>query len=115
MQEVLEREVKMDEDLFALLGLAGLTSAEQDTLLSSLSDILFQGIFAEAIPRIPEDKLSEFTALTSAHGDETEVLTFLETHVPDFNEIVASEITNIRDFIKRTSPSLSEEEKAYLK
>jgi hypothetical protein len=79
IQQVLENKTSADQDLFALLGLAGLTTEEQQTLLASLSDIVFQGVFAEAIPRIPEDKLAEFTKLTGGKGNEVEVFEFLET------------------------------------
>jgi hypothetical protein len=114
IQQVLENKTSADQDLFALLGLAGLTTEEQQTLLASLSDIVFQGVFAEAIPRIPEDKLAEFTKLTGGKGNEVEVFEFLETNVPEFNEIIESEIQNLQDSLRRTLPPLSEEEKALL-
>lgn len=114
IQTTLKEQADLDKDLFALLGLTGLTLEEQEALLASFADIVFQNVFTESIPLLSEEKLEEFNKLTSGKNNEDAILAFLETNVPEFEEIVTREIESFQNSLRRMMPPLTEEEKAYL-
>jgi Protein of unknown function (DUF5663) len=93
---------KLKAQILNEFGLGALPQAEQDAALEKVGGMIFQGVFMRCAEALPEDKQKELSAMITGSGasaptDPQALFTFLSTNVPDFENIMKSEVTRFKE------------------
>jgi hypothetical protein len=90
------------------LGIEGLTSEEQQELIAQMSGIMLKAATIALLDNLPEAKRAEFVAIAEKQ-DEAALKRFLETELPNSEEVVrsavADEIRRFKEYQKSFIPA----------
>ena len=85
----------------------------QKDLIDSIAQVVFDGVIAKATLMMTDEQVEDFEKLTESYKDTPEgiekVLTFIESVVPDFDQILADEVAGVKEELDRPE---TDEEKA---
>lgn len=88
-------------NIFSLPELSDLPSAEKEKLGHAMSEEILANVAEEIAGELPEDKAGEFVALFSTPHTPEERALFLNTHVPNFEEILIRETLSFKEELAR--------------
>ena len=91
MQEILKKNIIED------LGLDKLPQKDQEEMLLMIGRLIFQGVIIRVMSLLSEKDKDDFDKLLSEKiEDEEAVLKFLESCVPNLNEIINDEVASFK-------------------
>ena len=96
---------KLDDNFLTELGLAALPVEEKKTMLGHIYETLELRVGMKLAENMTSAQLQEFEVLMNA-GDEAGGLKWLETNVPTYKDVVASELNRLKDEVKSNAPSI---------
>lgn len=96
---------KLDDDFLAQLGLAALPAEDKKKMLAHIYETLELRVGMKLAEDMTDAQLDEFEKLMDT-GNEAGALTWLETNVPNYKEVVASELEKLKGEIKETAPHI---------
>lgn len=97
--------IKLDDDLLQELGLAALPPEEKKKLLAHIYETLEMRVGMKLANRMTDAQLTEFEQFID-RSDEPGALKWLETHFPDYKDVVASEFERLKAEIRQVSPQI---------
>lgn len=96
---------KLDDNFLAELGLAALPAEEKKKMLAHIYETLELRVGMKLAENMSDAQLDDFEKLMDS-GNEAGALTWLETNVPNYKEVVASELEVLKQEIKVTAPAI---------
>ena len=96
---------KLDDNFLAELGLAALPAEEKKKMLAHIYETLELRVGMKLAENMSDAQLDDFEKLMDS-GNEAGALTWLETNVPNYKEVVASELEILKQEIKVTAPAI---------
>lgn len=91
MQDVIRKNIIED------LGLDKLPQKDQEEMLLMIGRLIFQGVIIRVMSLLSEKDKDDFDKLLSEKiEDEEAVLKFLESRVPNLNEIINDEVASFK-------------------
>jgi hypothetical protein len=96
---------KLDDNFLAELGLAALPAEEKKKMLAHIYETLELRVGMKLAENMSDAQLDEFEKLMDG-GNEAGALTWLETNVPNYKEVVASELEVLKAEITQTAPMI---------
>lgn len=98
---------KLDENLLVELGLASLPPAEKNKMLSHIYETLELRVGMKLAEGMSDAQLDEFESYIDKN-DEPGALKWLETNFPNYKDVVAGELTKLKDEVKKSAPQIIE-------
>ena len=89
---------KLDDNLLIELGLGTLPPAEKNRMLGHIYETLEMRVGMKLAQRMSNDQLNEFEAFIN-RNDEAGALRWLETNFPNYKQVVADELENLKQEI----------------
>lgn len=99
--------VKLDDKLLEELGLDKFEEDEKNKILKKIYESLELRIGSRIAQKVSEEELKEFAEMTQSSQDQ-EAARWLKEKVPDYQQIAAEELENIKAEIKETSRKIME-------
>ena len=96
---------KLDDNFLAELGLGALPAEEKKKMLAHIYETLELRVGMKLAENMSDAQLDEFEALMD-NGNEAGALTWLETNVPNYKDVVAAELEVLKSEIKQTAPMI---------
>lgn len=96
---------KLDDDFLAQIGLAALPAEDKKKMLAHIYETLELRVGMKLAEDMSDAQLDEFEKLMDT-GNESGALTWLETNVPNYKEVVASELEKLKAEVKATAPQI---------
>lgn len=96
---------KLDDDFLAQLGLAALPPDDKKKMLAHIYETLELRVGMKLAANMSDAQLDEFEKLMDS-GNDAGALNWLETNVPNYKEVVASELEVLKNEIKATAPQI---------
>lgn len=96
---------KLDDDFLAQLGLAALPAEDKKKMLAHIYETLELRVGMRLAQNMSDAQLDEFEKLMDAN-DEAGALTWLETNVPNYKEVVAEELEKLKSEISAMAPQI---------
>jgi hypothetical protein len=96
---------KLDDNFLAELGLAALPAEEKKKMLAHIYETLELRVGMKLAENMTDAQLDDFEKLMDT-GNEAGALTWLETNVPNYKEVVASELEVLKKEISITAPAI---------
>lgn len=95
----------LQENIIKNLGLDSLPEKEQEEALQSIGRIIFQSVLIRVMEELDDKGKDEFEKILSEKpNDESAILGFLQTKIPNLDEIVNNEVSKFKqesvDFMK---------------
>lgn len=95
----------LQKNIIKELGLDTLPGKEQEETLLSIGRIIFQSVLIRTMEELDENSKDEFEKILSEKpNDEEAILAFLQSKLPNLNEIVQDEVSKFKqesvDFMK---------------
>lgn len=82
--------------IIATFDLGGYAPEEQEKLLDQIGQMVFQGFLETAHDRMSETDQTEFEKLLETANDPDTLFEFIEKTIPDFDQLLANEVTKLR-------------------
>lgn len=101
---------KLDNNFLSELGLAALPEAEKSKMLAHIYETLELRVGMKLAENMSDAQLDEFEKLADAN-DEAASLKWLETNVPNYKDVVMSELEKLKNEIKTSAPQIIEASK----
>lgn len=98
---------KLDDDLLKELGLGALPPAEKNKMLAHIYETLELRVGMKLAEQMTDAQLDEFEAFIDKN-DEAGALKWLETNFPNYKDVVAQELENLKSEIKTQSAQILE-------
>ena len=87
----------LQQNIIKELGLDKLPEKEQEEALETAGRIIFQAVLIKVMDELDEEQKSEFEKIIIKEPNNEEKITeFLESNVPDLDEIVKEEVLNFK-------------------
>jgi len=96
---------KLDDNFLADIGLATLPADEKKKMLAHIYETLELRVGMKLAENMSDAQLDEFEKLMDT-GNESGALTWLETNVPNYKDVVAAELEVLKSEIKQTAPMI---------
>ncbi len=96
---------KLDNNLLEELGLGALPAADKNKMLGHIYETLEMRVGMKLAEQMSNEQLDEFEGYID-RNDEAGALKWLETNFPNYKEVVASELENLKTEIKVTAPEI---------
>ena len=96
---------KLDDNLLKELGLAALPVQEKNKMLAHIYETLEMRVGMKLAEQMTNEQLDEFEAFID-RNDEAGALKWLETNFPNYKEVVAAELENLKGEIKAAAPQI---------
>lgn len=97
--------IKLDDNLLAELGLAGLPVEEKKKMLAHIYETLEMRVGMELAKQMSDAQLNEFEQFIN-RNDEAGALRWLETNFPNYKDVVAAEFEKLKAEIKQLAPQI---------
>lgn len=99
----------LNESILKELGIDKLPPEEQEQIILAIGKTIFESVLVRVIQLLDDQDLDEFEKLmTENPNDQQALLSFLQAKVPDFNQIVAEEVSKFKHEILTFSPQLNQ-------
>lgn len=102
---------KLDDNLLRELGLGDLPAQEKNTMLRHIYETLEMRVGMKLAEQMTNEQLDEFEGYID-RNDEAGALKWLETNFPNYKDVVASELENLKNEIKASAPQILEASRA---
>lgn len=96
---------KLDDNLLQELGLGGLPPAEKNKMLAHIYETLELRVGTRLAEQMSDEQLDDFEVFIDGN-DEAGALRWLETNFPNYKDVVASELDNLKQEIKVQAPQI---------
>ncbi len=96
---------KLDDNLLQELGLGSLPTDEKNKMLAHIYETLELRVGMKLAEQMSDAQLDEFEGFID-RNDEAGALRWLETNFPDYKQVVASELDNLKNEIKAQAPAI---------
>lgn len=96
---------KLDDNFLAEIGLAALPPEEKKKMLAHIYETLELRVGMKLAENMSDAQLDEFEKLMDT-GNEAGALNWLEINVPNYKQVVASELETLKSEIKATAPQI---------
>jgi hypothetical protein len=96
---------KLDNDFLISLGLGALPAEDKNKLLAHTYETLEMRVGMKLAEQMTDSQLDEFQQYID-RSDEQGALKWLETNFPNYKQVVAEELENLRQEIKTTAPQI---------
>ena len=96
---------KLDNNLLVELGLGDLPSEEKNKMLAHIYETLELRVGMKLAERMSKEQLDEFEKFVKSK-DEEGALKWLETSFPDYKNVVAQELDNLKTEVKEAAPQI---------
>jgi hypothetical protein len=96
---------KLDDDFLVQLGLGALPADEKKKMLAHIYETLELRVGMKLAENMSDAQLDEFEKLMEVN-DESGALTWLETNIPNYKEVVADELEKLKAEIKSMAPQI---------
>lgn len=96
---------KLDDNLLQELGLGSLPPDEKNKMLAHIYETLELRVGMKLAEQMSDAQLDEFESFID-RNDEAGALKWLETNFPDYKQVVASELENLKSEIKAQAPAI---------
>lgn len=97
--------IKLDDNLLAELGLAGLPPDEKKKLLAHIYETLEMRVGMKLAEQMSDAQLSEFEQFID-RNDEAGALRWLETNFPNYKDVVAAEFEKLKAEVRQVAPQI---------
>lgn len=87
----------MRDVLVKTFNLAAASKEEQDAMIEKIGGLIFQAVLLRVAPTMSEETQNKLEKMLDENASPEELLGFLNTEVPHFNDIVAEEATNFKN------------------
>ncbi len=101
---------KLDDNLLKELGLGDLPVQEKNTMLRHIYETLEMRVGMKLAEQMTNEQLDEFEGFIDKN-DESGALKWLETNFPNYKDVVAAELDNLKNEIKTSAPQIIEASK----
>lgn len=96
---------KLDDNLLKELGLGELQVADKNRMLAHIYETLEMRVGMKLAEQMTNEQLDEFEAFID-RNDEAGALKWLETNFPNYKQVVADELENLKKEIKAAAPQI---------
>jgi predicted RNA-binding Zn ribbon-like protein len=96
---------RLDEELLRELGLSDLPAPEKTKMFNHIYETLEMRVGTKLANQMTDEQLTEFEGFIDKN-DEAGALKWLETNFPDYKQVVASELENLKAEIKAVAPQI---------
>lgn len=96
---------KLDENFLKEIGLSDLPAEQKSLMLKDIYDTLELRVGMKLAEKMSDSQLDEFEGLID-QKDDAAALKWLETNFPNYKEVVAGELTALKDEIKASAPQI---------
>jgi len=96
---------KLDDNLLKELGLGELPPAEKNKMLSHIYETLEMRVGMKLAEKMSNEQLDEFEGFIDKN-DEAGALKWLETNFPNYKQVVAEELENLKTEIHQAAPQI---------
>jgi hypothetical protein len=96
---------KLDDNFLTELGLSALPAEDKKKMLAHIYETLELRVGMKLAENMSDAQLDEFEGLMD-NGNEAGALTWLETNVPNYKDVVAAELEVLKSEIKQTAPMI---------
>ena len=96
---------KLDDNLLRELGLGALPAAEKNKMLAHIYETLEMRVGMKLAERMTNEQLDEFEGFIDKN-DEAGALKWLETNFPNYKQVVAEELENLKNEVKQVAPQI---------
>lgn len=96
---------QLDDNLLKELGLGDLPAAEKNKMLAHIYETLELRVGMKLAEQMTDAQLDEFEGFID-RNDEPGALKWLETNFPDYKQVVADELENLKNEIKQQAPQI---------
>ena len=96
---------KLDNELLKELGLDSLPVEEKNKMLGHIYETLEMRVGMKLAEQMSNEQLDEFEAFIDKN-DEAGALKWLETNFPDYKQVVADELSKLKEEIKKSAPQI---------
>lgn len=97
--------LKLDNNFLNEVGLGELPEAEKSKMLSHIYETLELRVGMKLAENMSDEQLNDFERLNEANDDAAS-LKWLETNVPNYREVVMSELEKLKAEIKQSAPDI---------
>lgn len=105
---------KLDNNLLEELGLGSLPPQEKNMMLRHIYETLELRVGMKLAEQMSNQQLDEFEQLMPRQDDSSEMksqkekqaLNWLETNFPNYKQVVAAELDNLKAEVKRSAPDI---------
>ncbi len=98
---------KLDDDLLKELGLGGLPPDEKNKMLGHIYETLEMRVGMKLAEQMTKEQLDEFESFIDSKN-EAGALKWLETNFPDYKQVVADQLEQLKAEIKASAPAILE-------
>lgn len=81
------------------LGISSLPEEAQNEIIESLGQNIIRRVTLEILKQIPEDKHEEFDDISQT-GDQSQIMAFIETYIPNADEFIQTKTQETIDEFK---------------
>src|SRR5438094_488287 len=96
---------QLDDNLLQELGLGQLPPAEKNKMLAHIYETLELRVGMKLAEQMTDGQLDEFEGFID-RNDEAGALKWLETNFPNYKQVVADELQNLKNEIKQQAPAI---------
>lgn len=96
---------KLDDNLLKELGLGSLPPEEKNKMLAHIYETLEMRVGMKLAEQMSNEQLDEFESFID-RNDEAGALKWLETNFPDYKQVVASELENLKTEVTTAAPQI---------
>jgi predicted RNA-binding Zn ribbon-like protein len=96
---------KLDENLLIELGLGSLPAEEKNKMLAHIYETLEMRVGMKLAEQMTNEQLDEFEAFIDSN-DEAGALKWLESNFPNYKQVVADELENLKSEVKAAAPQI---------
>jgi hypothetical protein len=96
---------KLDDNLLQELGLGTLPAEEKNKMLAHIYETLEMRVGMKLAEQMSNEQLDEFETYID-NNDEAGALKWLETNFPNYKQVVADELENLKAEIKAVAPQI---------
>lgn len=96
---------KLDDNFLQELGLGSLPVEEKKAMLAHIYETLEMRVGMKLAEQMTNEQLDEFEGYIN-RNDEAGALHWLETNFPNYKQVVADELENLKNEIKTAAPQI---------
>jgi len=96
---------RLDDELLKELGLSDLPPQEKTKMFNHIYETLEMRVGTKLADQMSDDQLNEFESFIDKN-DEAGALKWLETNFPNYKQVVADELENLKNEIKQVAPQI---------
>src|SRR6185295_5057867 len=96
---------QLDDNLLRELGLGELPAAEKNKMLAHIYETLEMRVGMKLAEQMSNQQLDEFESYID-RNDEAGALKWLETNFPNYKQVVADELENLKKEISASTPQI---------